>query len=297
MAFINVFVGNSAKISTNKNQLEIVGEIKETFPIEDINSLMIESRQCVITSHTLNELAKNNVAVFVCNEFHMPAGIFLPFNQHYNNFKLFNIQNEAPRPLIKNLWREIIIGKICNQSAVLNCSTGESLERFYTNVLSGDSTNQEAAASSVYFVKLFGKEFSRNKDNIINACLNYGYTIIRGMIARTIVAHGLLPFIGIHHANNLNSFNLADDLMEPFRPIIDLYVKQNINSLVDSEFTSNIKCQIYNLINADIIINGQTHPVSYAIEVFICSFIDSLSSNNINIFLPKIISLNMHEYE
>ncbi len=298
MGYINVFVSKSAHIYVKNNQLYLENEEnKVDYPLEDVNSVMIENLSTTISTYTLSNLSQNGIICFICNQNHLPSGVVLPFCEHYQTLSMFENQIKLGKPLQKQLWKSVIENKIKNQNDVLNiCGGADQLKHLQESVLSGDSTNNEAKASLIYFKELFGKSFARRDDDFsINAFLNYGYSIIRGFVARSIVVHGLQPFLGINHSNQFNQFNLADDLMEPFRPIVDLYVKIYLSE--EKELTSKIKYEIYNIINIDVFVDGQKNPLSYAIEQYVQSFQKSLKENKNLLKEIKIIGLEIHQYE
>lgn len=297
MGYINIFVSKDAHINIKdkwvilKNSQKII-----EYPLEDINSVMIENLASTISTYTLSKFAENNILVFICNNSHLPTGVFLPFSSYYRPLAVYKNQVDLPKPLQKQLWQQIIKNKISNQNEVLNRFGGkDELKKYLDNVLSGDSKNSEGVASQVYFRKLFGKNFTRDNDEVINALLNYGYSIIRGFVARSITVHGFVTFLGIFHKNEFNAFNLADDLMEVFRPLVDLFVKTNLSQI--NKFSSVEKGLIYNIINIDVEIDRQKHSVSNAIDMFVESLAKSLKDKKVELKEIKIIGLDSHRYE
>ena len=200
------------------------------------------------------------------------------------------------KPLQKQLWKNIIENKIKNQDRVLNLiGKNGVLKELGDTVLSGDSLNNEAKASLIYFKELFGENFiRRDEENSINAFLNYGYSIIRSFIARSIVSHGLMPFLGVFHCNQYNQFNLADDLVEVFRPLIDLFVIKNYKGQI---LDSKEKAKLLNLVNYNVLIEGQIQTLSYAIEIFVQSYLKSLKEGKNFLKEVEIIDLEIHKYE
>ena len=297
MGYINIFVSNDAHISIKSSQLVLKNnQTQVDYPLEDINSIMIESLKTTISTHTLSGLAKNGILTFICNQNHLPCGVVLPFCEHYQTLTNFKIQIGTSKPLQKQLWQNVVKNKIENQNEVLNiCGGSDELKQYENAVLSGDSSNEEAKASLVYFKKLFGDDFKRRDNNIFNSFLNYGYSIIRGFVARSLTVHGLMPFLGINHSNQFNQYNLADDLMEVFRPLVDLYVKIYLSN--QNEINSKIKSEIFNIINFEVEIEGQKQALSYAIDLYVQSFVKSLKENKVLIKEIKIIGLNFHNYE
>lgn len=297
MAHVNVFVSKSAKIYVKNNQLCLENQENNVdFPLEDVNCVMIENLNTVISTYTLSALAERGILCFICNGTHIPSGILLPFCGHYQTLTQYNQQIELPKPLQKQLWKKIIENKIKNQDKVLSfIGKGGLLKSLYETVLSGDSSNNEAKASLIYFKEIFGEGFvRRDENNGINAFLNYGYSIIRSFIARSIVSHGLMPFLGIFHCNQFNQFNLADDLIEIFRPIVDYYVSK---VFVGQKLNTNEKANLLNLVNYNVIIDGQKQTLSYAIELFVQSFQKSLREQKNCLKEVWIVELEYHSYE
>ena len=297
MGYINIFVSKDAHINIKDKWVVLKNTQKSSeYPLEDINSVMIENLASTISTYTLSKFAEHNILVFICNNSHLPSGILLPFSSYYRPLSIYKSQVGVSKPLQKQLWQQIIKNKISNQNEVLNRLGGsDELKKYFDSVLSGDSKNSEAVASQVYFKKLFGKNFTRDNDEIINALLNYGYSIIRGFVARSITVHGFVPFLGLFHKNEFNAFNLADDLMEVFRPLVDLFVKTNLSQI--NKFSSVEKGLIYNIINIDVEIDRQKHSISNAIDMFVESLAKSLKDKKVELKEIKIIGLDSHRYE
>ena len=297
MGYINIFVSKNAYIFVRSNQLILENPEKvNEYPLEDINCVMIENLNTTISTYTLSKFAEYGILVYICNQNHLPNGVVLPFLEHYQTLSQYNFQMSLQKPLQKQLWQSIIKNKIKNQNEVLNAiGIYDKLKILQDSVLSGDSSNNEAKASLIYFKELFGKGFVRRDENVINGFLNYGYSIIRGLVARSVVIHGLTPFIGIFHSNNYNQFNLADDLMEIFRPIVDLFVKFNLEK--ENELDSQSKAEIFSIINIDVIIDNQKQTVANAIDMFVESFVKSLKENKNMLKEVSLCGLEYHTYE
>lgn len=264
MSFINIFVTKNAYINIKNNQLylENNGRIAD-FPLEDVNAIMIENLSTTITTYSLSKFAEYGILVYICNQTHLPCGIVLPYMEHYQTKSQYDLQINISKPLKKQLWQTLIKNKIKNQNDVLNmCGGKDELRPLFEKVLSGDSKNNEAKASLIYFKKLFGRDFVRRDEIPINIFLNYGYSIIRGLIARSVVVHGLTPFLGLFHCNAYNQFNLADDLIEVFRPIVDLFVKVKLENAF--ELTTQIKGELFGILNIDVRIEGQKNTINNA---------------------------------
>lgn len=300
MAYRNLMIASNAQLKIQNEQLLITTDATHKVPIEDINSVLIENRQSTITIATLAKLAQDGVTVYVCDEKHTPCAIMMPFAQNSRQYGMIKLQESMSLPLQKQLWQQIVKSKINNQAKCLELndfiSESKALQLLAKNVSSGDANNTEAVAAASYFKTLFGKNFSRGDDNDLrNAALNYGYAIIRGHIARLIASYGFLPMKGIHHRSELNAYNLADDFIEPFRPVVDLLVSKELQTI--DCLTSLVKQKLYNLLNVDINIACQMHSVTYAAEKMIQSYTRCCQKTTKELVLPKLVALRQHTYE
>ena len=230
MSWRIVNVSKPCKLSVKNSQLvyETQEEEKITLPLEDISIILLESPQIILTSYLIAQLAEYNIVLFSCDDKHIPSGVFNSFCQHSRNTEIAFLQSEWSEPFKKRLWQQIVKQKIMNQFIVLKELKGFD-ELFYLvdKVQSGDVTNVESYAARLYWNNLFD-EFKRHAGGKKNSALNYGYAILRGVITRYIAAAGLIPCFGLHHCNKLNAFNLADDIIEPFRPFVDKVVFENL---------------------------------------------------------------------
>jgi len=301
MAYRNLLIANEATLTLKSKQLCIKTEaISDTVPIEDIDTILIESRQCVLSAALLGALAENGTVVFVCDKYHMPCGVLLPYLQHSRQHEVAKRQLEMTMPAKKQLWKQVVAAKIDNQARCLtfcdNDRIAQDLERIAKNVKSGDSGYAESHASAKYFPALFGKGFTRsNTYHNINAWLNYGYAIVRGCVARTLAVYGFFQTFGIHHHSRLNQFNLADDFMEPFRPLVDLFTAQN--AVADNNLTPTGKKQLYSLVNHNMLVGGKRYALTYAIELMVQSFSSVLMDKRKDLLLPQLMELEQHAYE
>ena len=204
-----------------------------TLPLEDIAVIIADNAEINFSSVLLRELANYGIALFTCDASHIPNGLFLPFHQHSRYSEILALQINWGEPFKKRIWQRVVAQKIANQAAVIEKVHGtrhHRLLKLSQSVLSGDPDNCEAQAAREYWDNLFAN-FRRGHEDIKNKALNYGYAILRGCVARNLVASGFLPALGLHHANNLNAFNLADDIIEPFRPFIDEIVFHQFQNL------------------------------------------------------------------
>ena len=299
MAFRNIMVENPAHISVQNNRLIIRTDKEHPIAIEDISSLLLESRQSTITTAALSQLGQCGCTVFFCDEKHLPCAVLTPFQQHSRGMSVLKTQLEVNEPRKKQLWKEIVKVKIQNQAICLQLAekaeSAAPLLAMADSVRSGDSGNVEATAAQYYFRSLFGDGFTRGNTCGWNAGLNYGYAILRGAVARTLATYGFLPSLGLHHRSSLNPFNLADDLMEPFRPLIDLLVIREVQE--DDILLPKHKRMLFNCLNLDILSGEQHHSVSYAIEREIQSLANALNEKSVNLTLPHLLGTDQHRYE
>lgn len=240
-----IYITSAAELSVKHNQMHIKTEQQEGClrSFEDLAAVIVDHHSAHLTIPLLNLLAQNNVRVVFCNEQHMPVTMLMDLDSNVLQAKHFRAQLEAGKPLQKQIWKQIVERKIQNQSLLLKkVGKGEDiLAPYHTRVKSGDTTNREGIAAKVYWQKLFGKHFVRDRIGPVpNNLLNYGYALLRSAVARGIMDAGLLPTVGIFHRNYYNSFPLADDLMEPYRPFVDELVL-NMYQEGEEEISQTVK--------------------------------------------------------
>jgi CRISPR-associated protein Cas1 len=300
MPYRNIFVENRASMRLKNNQLIVENGIDVfSFPIEDIRSIVIDNPYSTLSAKLINALADEGVCLILTNDKHMPSCELIPIASYHRLNKRINLQFNQSKPKLKRIWQSIAIAKIENQAECLRLNNIDGWEKVLNiskTVLSGDSTNREGYAASIYFKMLFGSDFTRDKENAVNAALNYGYSIIRSFISKTIVCEGLEPSLGIHHKNQLNQFNLSDDIIEPFRPIVDNYV---YNNYIDwgEEFYRFQKSELLRLLNCKTVVNGNNCSLSRAVELFVQSIVYSYEEDNVDLNLPKLIETDFFEYD
>ena len=232
MAKQTIIVETAKELSLRCGMIAIADKVsgeEALRPIEDVRTLIVDNHSVRITVPLINELVRNNVCIVYCDEKHMPASMMMDLESNSLQSKRFQAQLSATKPVNKQLWKQIVEAKIRNQSRLLEqLGKGERLlAKYYSSVKSNDTTNREGAAARIYWKVLLGKDFVRDRYGTPpNALLNYGYTLLRAAMARSIMNAGLLPTVGIFHKNRYNAFPLADDMMEPFRPFVDRKVMQ-----------------------------------------------------------------------
>lgn len=301
MGFRNIKIDSHVKLSIKNQQLYIETDILRQIPLEDINCIIIENQTVTVSAYLLQKMADMGITVYICDEKHLPNAVLLPMVRHSRHFKILKYQIEAGKPLQKRLWQQIVVRKIRNQAlclAYLDLDGSEELMKMCKEVQSGDRTHVEAKAAAFYFKSLYGLGFSRGNDHVINSALNYGYAIVRGLIARSIVCYGLEPSIGVFHHSELNNFNLADDMIEPFRPLVDLYVSQNYDvAEIDSDLTPERKRDIFGIINYDMDVKGEKRIISNCIDMLVASYSSALQGKRSDLELPELMQLQVHSYE
>jgi CRISPR-associated protein Cas1 len=270
-----LFFGNPAYLSTKNEQIVILYPNKEqetkTVAIEDIGIVVLENQQITITNGLLEKLTTNNVALINCNQQHMPIGLLMPLNGHTMQTERFKNQINASVPLKKNLWQQTITSKIRNQAGLLK-ERGipmRKMELWAKEVTSGDALNHESRAAVYYWEKLFKLDnFTRGQKELPpNNLLNYGYAILRALTARALVSSGLLPTLGIFHRNKYNAYCLADDIMEPYRPYVDLIVCHILETEDNAEeLTIAIKKELLSISSIDVVIDGKNSPLMVAMS-------------------------------
>ena len=238
-------------------------DMQRSVPIEDIGFVVLEHRQTSVSLPLLNALSESNVAVIFCNEARMPNAMLMNLDSNKTQGESYRAQIEASEPLKKGLWKQVVEAKIRNQAALLHKlgKDGDKLKPLYMNVKSGDADNREAIAAKIYWTELFGGDFVRLRDGVEpNNLLNYGYTILRAAVARSLMGSGLFPAFGIFHRNRYNSFPLADDIMEPYRPYVDETVYDIYRQGI-TELTPETKGRLLRLLFADTRFDRVTRPL------------------------------------
>lgn len=283
-----LYFGNSAYLSLRNEQLviklpevEVDSDIPDalkrqaevTKPIEDIGVVVLDHRRITLTTGVLEALLANSCAVITCDRQSMPVGLLLPLCGHSTQNERFRKQLDASLPLKKQLWQQTIRAKINNQASVLSSHAGievKCMRIWAESVKSGDADNVEARAAAYYWKNLFPQieGFVRARDGAPpNHLLNYGYAILRAIVARSLVISGLLPTLGIHHHNRYNAYCLADDIMEPYRPYVDELVCQLIVEFgVQAELTKSLKTRLLSIPTLDVFIEGKRSPLMVAVS-------------------------------
>lgn len=298
MTWRSIMISRPASLRRTHASLAIIQEQTVYIPFEDIAVLVLNHREITLTHAVLATCAEYGIGVFSIGDNHMPNGIFTPFLQHSRATRTLRLQLQLPRPPAKRIWTSIVRRKIENQASCLQLAGiqgSDYLLSFVNKVRSGDTGNLEGVAAAWYFPRLFGSGFTRSQQRLVNSALNYGYAILRGAIARGLVAHGLLPSLGIFHSSEQNAFNLADDVIEPFRPVIDLIVAGMAYRDTD-DLTPEDKAMLVNALNIDIDMPRGRMSVLSAIEQCIESLVRAYEpEHDTPLELPRLCGLEIHD--
>ena len=269
-------------------------EMVTTIPIEDIGVVVIDNRQITITSAVMDALLANNCALITCDAKSLPVGLLLPLCGNTTQSERFRYQIDASLPLKKQLWQQTVQAKIYNQAEVLSkCTDAEigCMQVWSKEVKSGDSDNLEGRAAAYYWKKLFGHiaDFNRDREGVPpNNLLNYGYAILRAVVARALVSSGMLPTLGIHHHNRYNAYCLADDIMEPYRPYVDEMVFNLVKEkgLPEDGLTREWKAELLKIPVLDVVISGKRSPLMIAVTQTTASLYRCYSGDSRKIVYP-----------
>ena len=290
-----LYFGNPAYLSLRNAQLVIhLPEANgmddrtgnNTIPVEDIGVVLLDHKQITITHGLIEALLANNTALITCDSSRMPVGLMLPLNGNTTQSERFREQIDASQPLLKQLWQQTIQCKITNQAHVLHATQGMGVKNMLAwvgDVKSGDSDNLEARAAAYYWKNIFPQvtHFTRGREGEApNHLLNYGYAILRAIVARSLVGSGLLPTLGIHHHNKYNAYCLADDIMEPYRPFVDKLVVEIVESGEDfAELTKPLKAKLLSIPVIEVMINNQRSPLMIAVGLTTASLAKCYGGN------------------
>ena len=279
MSFRTVVITKQSKLSYKNKYLAVKSELEEKYiHLSEIDTIIVDSIAVSISSYLLKELADNKINIIFCDEKHNPFGELSSFYSSHNTSKKILTQIKWNNKQKDELWSLIVKNKIINQALLLHKIKSDNYEllmSYVNDVRVGDKTNREAHSAKVYFNSLFTKKFIRNANDDINAALNYGYSILLSNFNKEIINNGYLTQLGIHHKSEFNQFNLACDLMEPFRPIIDNFVYYNQTR----EFDSKYKLDLINIFNNNYKYLGKNYTLKDIIKMYTKNTLDNLSEN------------------
>ena len=300
-----LYFGNPAYLSLKMKQIVIkmpqkndgdlpIGEdVVKTIPIEDTGIVILDNKQITITQGLMEALLENNCVLITCDSKRMPTGLMLPLAGNTIQTERFKSQIEASLPLKKQLWQQTIEAKISNQAAVLKYATGEAhnnMLKWAGSVKSGDAENMEARAAVYYWKTIFVDEFftRENDSDRRNGLLNYGYAILRAIVARSLVGAGLIPTLGIHHHNRYNAYCLADDIMEPYRPYVDKLVLDILEEDSCATISQSVKTKLLALPVTEVVINDRRSPLMLAVSQTVSSLVKCYRGESRRLIYPEM---------
>lgn len=297
MLFRSIYIGTPANLKLKDNQMKIICPETKTekgsVPVEDLGLLMLDHWQITVSHQLIQRLMGNNVVVISCDAFHLPHGMMLPMYGHTEHSDRVKDQLVASEPLKKQLWKQTVECKIENQKEVLLHLGNyyEPMLDYLRNVKSGDSTNMEGIAAQHYWKYLISLDFLRQRfGESPNQFFNFGYSVLRSIVARALVETGLLPVLGIFHKNKYNPYCLADDIMEPYRPFVDWLVMDWLTKNPGSEeLTKEFKAHILNIATKDVKIDGVKRPLLVAVKATASSLYKCYSGEKRLISYPEFV--------
>lgn len=290
MNFRVIYISNPCSLNFKNNSLLVKNEQGETLvPLSDISTILIDNLQTNISSFLLSKLSENKIVSIVVDERHLPCGILLPFNGKIRMLEAYKYQMNLSDDFIGNLWIKIVKNKIENQARVLEYSNQLGfikLKNYIQKIKPHDTTNIEGSTALLYWKLLFSDSldyYTRNLDNIRNSALNYGYAILRSIIANSLACKGFILHQGIHHINQQNQFNLADDIIEPFRAFVDIEVYNmfELEGYTDEVLTKEIKKRLLGIVDSVVVINNEKFTLLNGIDKYTDSLFNSFKNQNI----------------
>lgn len=279
MSWRVVVITKRAKLDLQLGKMVIRSDDTVKIVLSEISTLIVESTAVSLTTSLIAELVKRKIKVIFCNEKRNPSCELIGYYGSHDTSNKIRRQIVWKEKTKEAVWTEIVTEKIRKQKELLEImekDESEKLESYLREIIWNDSTNREGQAAKIYFNALFGSDFTRTEDNLINAALNYGYTIILSAFTREIVANGYITQLGIFHDNMFNPFNLASDLMEPFRVLVD----KKVISFSLTQFEHEEKMQLVNILNDEVQINGRIQYVNNAIKIYCKSIFDALEEDD-----------------
>lgn len=289
MSWRTVVISNHAKLDYQLGYLVVRGETTVKIHLNEIETIIVENTAVSLTSYLLSELMKHKVKVIFCDEKRNPSSELVSYYGSHDTSMKVRKQIEWTKDDKTTVWTEIVINKIKKQADLLQLLKKEEADMLYSYISEieyGDATNREGHAAKVYFNALFGKDFTRTEESPTNASLNYGYSIILSNFTREIVANGYITQIGLFHDNMFNQFNLASDLMEPFRPIVD----KKVVELSPSKFEQEEKHEILSILKQEFLIDGRCEFLGNTIKIYVRSIFDALNEKDVSL-------IKMYKYE
>ncbi|MCA0310910.1 MAG: type II CRISPR-associated endonuclease Cas1 [Proteobacteria bacterium] len=301
MVWRSVVINQPAKLKREHFALVVEQAQSARVPFEDIAVIVLNHREITLTHPVLSACADYGIGLYSTGDNHQPNGIFMPFLPHSRATRMQRLQLQLDKPTTKRAWAAIVRAKIGNQARcmeLLGRGDAERLHSYVRRVRSGDAGNLEGQASSYFFPQVFGRGFHRSQAGWVNAALDYGYAVMRGACARALVQHGMLPSLGLFHSSEQNAFNLADDLIEPYRPVVDLHVAQQPIKPDDADLQPADKVALIGLLNVDVAMPRGRMSVLASIEQAAEALARLYDGGNEQMLeLPGLIGLAQHQFE
>lgn len=292
MAYRVILIENEVDINLKLDNLVITKDESDIWiPLDDISVIVLDNLRINISTRMLSIMAEYNIALILCDNKHNPIGYYSSYDNHSRMSKMIGNQISKDRDFYDIIWKNIVESKIENQAQVLEIlekseEVVKNIREYGKNVKVGDIDNREAHSAKIYFNTLMNATFSRGNDDIlINSGLDYGYTILRSYLARLCVGYGLNTQIGIHHKNEYNRFNLVDDLIEPFRPIVDVYTYKILDG--EEYFKAEHRRKLINILNHYIKYNGKQMYLCNAMEEYVEKVAAYIANKNVEIVFPQ----------
>lgn len=285
MSFRTLIITNKSKLSYSNNYLIVRNEEIKKIHLDEVHTIIIDSLQVSMTTYLIMELSQRNIKVIYCDLEHNPVSELVPFYGNHNTSKKILLQTNWCDFEKDKVWKHIIEQKIYNQSKVLkkhDIVEEQQLLCYVDEIEEGDSTNREGHAAKVYFNALFGLDYNRKIKNDTNAALNYGYSVLLSSFNKEIVRLGHVTQLGIHHKNEFNPYNLSSDLMEPFRPVVDIFVTMN-----QEEFDTDYKYRLVGLLNSKYVFESKKYHLKDIIRIYTKKILDYMNEPSLNPEIPE----------
>ena len=298
--FRTVVIEKEKELRVSNGILHVTDENEDVpIPLKDIYCIVLDNLMSVCSVASLVELTAEGAHLVLCDRRHMPTAVLYPEVIHYRPYHVVKMQLETSIGLRNALWDSIVKSKLINQAEVLSFCTGnndvsERIRELADEVEEGDGGNREGIGAKMFFRNMYGSEFVRMKDDGINSALNYGYAILRSCIVKTLYTFGYYPPIGIHHIGVGNPFNLGDDLIEPFRPLVDAWVSIHNDDLL-TELTGEQRLSLISLVNMNIEYEGKNMKLRNVINLYIKSFTTALQEKDLSKFTPPVFNKKLYD--
>lgn len=302
MAYRQLIINKNCHLSFSKGSIIVnQDDYLNKLPLVDITQIIIDSSEVTLTAALIAECGSNNVNIITCGTDHIPKSLSISINSHYRPYEVIDLQIRQTDEM-KAYFAELLLKqKVFNQLSVIKLlkRSTEDLEtlfeRYINEIQGNDVINREGTAAKVFFNNVYGKEFVRFEEDIINSALNYGYGILRSSITRSINSFGLCAFIGVNHVGKTNPLNLTYDIIEPFRPLVDYYVATNILELTDGTLNTIMRKEMVNLLNANVMVDNKIQTVQNAIDLLVKSYLRYIEYGEIDFQLPYIIEIDFNK--